>query len=66
MKRSFEEIRKGILRSLSKGPKSITAIAKDIKSTWLTAKRHLEWLEFKKKVKVVRKSKRGIIYKRVV
>lgn len=65
MKRSFEKIRKAIIETLEKEPKSITAVARSISSTWLTAKKHLEWLEFKKKVMVVERNERAIVYKAV-
>jgi len=63
-KRTFKEIRLAILNILET-PKSITQIAKDSGTTWKTAQKHLLWLEkVEDKVKIVRKSKRKIIYKR--
>lgn len=63
-KRTFQEIRTKILKSLKQKPKSITAVSKNINSNWITAYRHLIWLErVEGKVKKVKESKREIIYK---
>jgi len=66
MKRSFSSIREDILKVLVTGPKSITKIARESEMTWKTAQRHLIWLErIEGKVKVIKKTKRKIIYKKL-
>ena len=66
MKRTFSRIREDILKTLSRGPKSITKIANDSRTTWKTAQRHLLWLEkIEGRVKVVKKTKRKKIYKKI-
>jgi len=64
MKRTFQQIRREILQSLEEKPKSITAISKDISSNWITAYRHLVWLEkIEEKVKKIKDTKKEKIYK---
>ncbi|MBL7160924.1 MAG: hypothetical protein ISS93_03700 [Candidatus Aenigmarchaeota archaeon] len=66
MKRTFLKIRKDILNTLETGSKSITRIAYESRTTWKTAQRHLLWLEkIEGRVKIVRKTKRKIIYKKI-
>ena len=63
-KRTFKEVREKILDVLDK-PKSITQIAKDVEATWKTTQRHLIWLDkMEGRVKIIRKSKRIIVYKK--
>ena len=54
-RRKYREIRREIVQVLSQGPKSINEVAESINSTWLTAKKHLEWLEYRKVEKIVDK-----------
>ena len=54
-RRKYREIRSEILKALSQGPKSINEVAKSINSSWLTARRHLRWLEYRKVEKMVDK-----------
>ncbi|MBU0899127.1 MAG: ArsR family transcriptional regulator [Nanoarchaeota archaeon] len=66
MKRAFLKIRQDILKNLETGPKSITKIAEESGMTWKTAQRHLLWLErMEGKVKIIRKTKRKIVYKKI-
>jgi len=63
MRRTNIKIRRAILQSLDQGPKTVNEIATEIHANWLTAKRHLEWLEkYRQKVRVIKKNKRLIIY----
>ena len=61
-KRTFEEIRKAILKSLDK-PKTITIVSREIEASWLTTKRHLKWLVFLGKVKAVERLGRKFYYR---
>jgi len=61
-KRTFEEIRKAILKSLDK-PKTITIISREIETSWDTTKKHLQWLEFIGKVKAKEKLGRKFYYR---
>jgi response regulator of citrate/malate metabolism len=61
-KRTFEEIRKAILKSLDK-PKTITIVSREIEASWLTAKRHINWLVFLGKVKAEEKLGRKFYYR---
>jgi predicted transcriptional regulator len=54
-RRKFRQIRKEILQVLGQGPKSINEVAHNINSTWLTAYRHLEWLQYRKIEKIIDK-----------
>jgi len=53
-KRKSVEIRNQILESLGRFPKSTGEVAKDISVHWLTASRHLEYLQ---ELGIVRKAK---------
>lgn len=63
-KRSFKQIRKEIIQSLQKGPKSITQVANSIDADWRTANRHLIWLEkIEDKIEKESETKREVIYR---
>lgn len=65
-KRTFEQIREAILEVLDDNPKTTTDIAREIKSSWLTTKRHLQWLHFLGKVRTMRKGRNRLFYKRLM
>jgi len=63
MRRTNSKIRRAILQSLDQGPKTVNEIAKETNANWLTAKRHLDWLEkYRQKVRVIKRNKRLILY----
>lgn len=54
-RRKNRQIRKEILEALAQGPKSINEVANCINSTWMTARRHMEWLEYRKIERIIDK-----------
>jgi predicted transcriptional regulator len=63
MRRRYRQIRKEILTALSKGPRSTNEIRREAKCTWLTARRHLEYLQFKNKVELMISKPRWKLYR---
>jgi len=63
MRRKYRQIRKEIVDALSKGPRSTNEIAHEAKCTWLTARRHLEYLQFKNRVELMISKPRWKLYK---
>jgi response regulator of citrate/malate metabolism len=61
-KRTFEEIRKAILKSLDK-PKTITIVSREIEASWVTTRRHLQWLVLIGKVKFKERLGRKFYYR---
>jgi len=61
-KRTFEEIRNAILKALN-DPKTVTIVSREIGASWLTTKKHLQWLVFLGKVEAEEKLGRKFYYR---
>lgn len=61
-KRSFKQIREAILKSID-SPKTITHISREIETSWVTTRRHLQWLVLVGDIKVEERMGRRFYYR---